>query len=278
MYTLIPNLRVGLVCALRRWLAILLLGAGLPVEMQGHGEGTVYTSRSAFDAAIGSSTTATFEALTPSSPLSTGSSLIIDSGIGFTNAGTRLFITNPAGPINPIPGTGQYLWNFDSSYPVGICLPEGVTAFGADFSGGMAPPTNFNATVTATLADGQSYGFNFSGLRGSWTFWGVTFSQPVVSLVYSDGGQTWPGDPPHEEMIDNVTLYQPTPEAGPQLTIKHVGNQIVVAWPSASTGWMLQTNYDLSTGRWGNYLGPIANNTVTNTAPAGSLFFRLAQP
>jgi hypothetical protein len=75
---------------------------------------------------------------------------------------------------------------------------------------------------------------------------------------------------------DNVLTIKPG--TGPELTIKNFGSQVVVAWPSASTGWLLQTNNNLSTGTWGNYLGPVADNTVTNPAPVGNLFFRLTQP
>ena len=30
-------------------------------------------------------------------------------------------------------------------------------------------------------------------------------------------------------------------------------------------------------GNWGNYTGTIINNTITNSPPAGNLFFRLKQ-
>jgi hypothetical protein len=43
------------------------------------------------------------------------------------------------------------------------------------------------------------------------------------------------------------------------------------------TGWTLQTNVNLVTGAWGNYTGAVINNTVTNSPPKGTLFFRLKQ-
>jgi len=46
--------------------------------------------------------------------------------------------------------------------------------------------------------------------------------------------------------------------------------------PSA-TGWTLQTNNNLSTGTWGNYLGAVVNNSATNSPPTGTEFFRLKQ-
>jgi hypothetical protein len=43
------------------------------------------------------------------------------------------------------------------------------------------------------------------------------------------------------------------------------------------TGWTLQTNANLATPAWGNYLGTIVNNNVTNSPPRGNVFFRLKQ-
>jgi hypothetical protein len=68
-----------------------------------------------------------------------------------------------------------------------------------------------------------------------------------------------------------------TPGA-PLLTITCSGNQAIVSWPSSVMGWTLQTNNNLLTGTWGNYLGAVVNNTVTNSPPPGNLFFRLTQP
>ena len=42
-------------------------------------------------------------------------------------------------------------------------------------------------------------------------------------------------------------------------------------------GWTLQTNANLATPTWGNYLGTVVNNSVTNAPPKGNLFFRLKQ-
>jgi hypothetical protein len=68
-----------------------------------------------------------------------------------------------------------------------------------------------------------------------------------------------------------------TPGA-PTLTITYSGNQAIVSWDSLVTGWTLQTNNNLSAGVWGNYLGPVVNNGVTNSPPKGNVFFRLIHP
>jgi hypothetical protein len=67
-----------------------------------------------------------------------------------------------------------------------------------------------------------------------------------------------------------------TPSA-PTLTITYFSNQAIVSWPPSVTGWTLQTNNNLSTGMWGNYLGQVVNNSITNSPPKGNLFFRLTQ-
>jgi hypothetical protein len=72
-------------------------------------------------------------------------------------------------------------------------------------------------------------------------------------------------------------LYAVQTPGAPLLTITYFGNQAVVSWPPAVSGWTLQTNNNLSIGTWGNYLGTVVNNSVTNSSPRGNLFFRLTQ-
>jgi hypothetical protein len=61
------------------------------------------------------------------------------------------------------------------------------------------------------------------------------------------------------------------------LTITYIGNQAIVSWSPSATGWTLQTNNNLATGAWGNYAGAVVNNSITNTPPKGTVFFRLKQ-
>jgi hypothetical protein len=159
----------------------------------------------------------TFEELPASDWLSVGTSPVITQGVTFTNFEHRLFITAPS-IIYPMPGAGQYLWNYDSSYPVGIYLPPGTTAFGADFNGGFQSQQTFNATLTAVLEGGQSYIYNFSGPGDSWTFFGLTFPEPIVSIIYDDGGQFEPFGT-HEEKLDNVSFGATIPEPSTSLIV-----------------------------------------------------------
>jgi hypothetical protein len=73
------------------------------------------------------------------------------------------------------------------------------------------------------------------------------------------------------------SLYAVQTPGAPLLTITYAGNQAIVSWPSSVTGWTLQTNNNLATGAWGNYLGTIVNNSVTNAPPTGNVFFRLKE-
>jgi hypothetical protein len=73
------------------------------------------------------------------------------------------------------------------------------------------------------------------------------------------------------------SLYAVQTPGAPLLTITHLGSQAIVSWDQTVTGWTLQTNANLATPTWGNYLGTIVNNSVTNAPPKGNVFFRLKQ-
>jgi hypothetical protein len=73
------------------------------------------------------------------------------------------------------------------------------------------------------------------------------------------------------------SIYAVQTSGAPLLYITQVGNKAVVWWSPSVTGWTLQTNVNLATPTWGNYLGPVVNNSVTNAPPPMNLFFRLKQ-
>jgi hypothetical protein len=97
-----------------------------------------------------------------------------------------------------------------------------------------------------------------------------TIGQPDASGAMSGGNYSVTGG-----FWSLIQVVQ-TPGA-PLLIITHVGNQAIVSWDPSVTGWTLQTNNNLSTGTWGNYLGTVVNNSVTNAPPTGNVFFRLKQ-
>jgi hypothetical protein len=65
------------------------------------------------------------------------------------------------------------------------------------------------------------------------------------------------------------------------LSISRLNNSNLLSWPSPSTGFVLQTNGNLSTSNWGNYGAGVndgTNQTVTVPSSTSRLFFRLSHP
>ena len=98
---------------------------------------------------------------------------------------------------------------------------------------------------------------------------GGTIGQPDASGAMSGGNYSMTGG--------FWSLYAVQMPGAPLLTISYAGNQTIVSWFPSVTGWTLQTNANLATPTWGNYLGPVVNNSATNAPPKGNLFFRLKQ-
>jgi hypothetical protein len=129
----------------------------------------------------------------------------------------------------------------------------------------------------AATAHAQQYSINWykvssgggTSTGGVYTVSG-TVGQPDASGAMSGGNYSVTGG-----FWSLIQVVQ-TPGA-PLLTISHVGNQAIVSWDPSVTGWTLQTNNNLTTGIWGKYLGAIVNNSVTNSPPTGTVFFRLQQ-
>ena len=77
-------------------------------------------------------------------------------------------------------------------------------------------------------------------------------------------------------------LAMQTPGA-PLLTIQLTGtNTALVSWPSPSTGFTLQKNFDLNTTNWSAVPQPPADNGTRRfiivDPPVGNLFYRLCKP
>jgi hypothetical protein len=118
-------------------------------------------------------------------------------------------------------------------------------------SGGGGISTGATYQVTGTIgqpdAGGAMSGGNFSVAGGFWS---------LISVVQ--------------------TLGSPT------LTVTHSGNSVTVSWPSASSGFTLQQNSDLSMANWATSGFTISddgtNKSITINSPTGNLFFRLNHP
>jgi hypothetical protein len=138
--------------------------------------------------------------------------------------------------------------------------------------------------LTSTLclrALGQSYSidwFKVSGGGGA-SSGGVyavsaTIGQPDAGAAMSGGNYSLTGG------FWSVIAAVPTPGA-PTLTVTRSGSSAIVSWPYPSSGWALQQNPSLSTSNWTASGFTITSNasvnSITITAPAGTLFFRLAK-
>jgi hypothetical protein len=85
-------------------------------------------------------------------------------------------------------------------------------------------------------------------------------------------------------VLINTSTFPP-PTFTPPLTINRSDNSVLVSWPSASAGWSLQQNSDLTAANWSpsGYSGQGISDNGTNKSltvllPAGNLFFRLLHP
>jgi hypothetical protein len=134
----------------------------------------------------------------------------------------------------------------------------------------------FGCLIPASVL-AQLYSIDWHKVAGG----GATSSGGVYSVSATigqpDAGSAMTGG--HYSLTGGFwSLFAVQTPGAPLLTITHAGNQAIISWPSSVTGWTLQTNNNLATGLWGSYPGTIVNNTVTNSLPAGNLFFRLTHP
>lgn len=135
------------------------------------------------------------------------------------------------------------------------------------------------------VAHAQTYSIDWYKIAGG----GGTSSGTNGSTVYSVSGTIGQQDASPAMTGGNfsltggywsmIALVQSL--GAPTLSIATSGNNATVSWPYPSTGFVLQTNSNLSSGVWGNFTGPVTtnlagtSNTATITPPAGHLFFRL---
>ena len=77
----------------------------------------------------------------------------------------------------------------------------------------------------------------------------------------------------------SATVALPSSPWSPQLSVSVSGQNIIISWPSPSTGFTLQQSASLNPATWEAVPQPVNNNgttmSVTLTAPAGDMFYRL---
>lgn len=182
------------------------------------------------------------------------------------------------------------------------------------YSGGVAIDGNGNLFV------GQGYAISEftntpTGVSTNQTLFSEDFDN-VTSLAFDAGGNLFAADGDSGNVIEFINTggvlssypvyFASVPGASglaiyiapgvpvpPQLNFVPSGpalgggggsplTQLVFAWPSSATGFVVQTNGDLSTTNWANYGGAVQSyqgtNSMTITLSTGNLFFRLAHP
>jgi hypothetical protein len=137
----------------------------------------------------------------------------------------------------------------------------------------------FSGLLFASSARAQSYSIDWykiaggggTSSNGQYTLSGTIGQHdaggPLTGGNYSLTGGFW-------SLISVVqTIGSPT------LTVTHSGNNVIVSWPSPSSGFTLQQNSNLSTTNWAASGFTISddgtNKSITLPGPTGNLFFRL---
>jgi hypothetical protein len=137
----------------------------------------------------------------------------------------------------------------------------------------------FSGLLFATSARAQSYSIDWYKIAGgggtssngqysvSGTIGQHDASGPMTGGNYSLTGGFW-------SLISVVQSI-----GSPTLTVSQSGNNVIVSWPSPSTGFTLLQNSNLSTGTWTASGYTISddgtNKSITIPGPTGNLFFRL---
>jgi hypothetical protein len=71
----------------------------------------------------------------------------------------------------------------------------------------------------------------------------------------------------------------PTSPAGPQLSVSVSGQNVIISWPSPSTGFTLEQNTSLDPATWEAAQQTVNDNgtimSIVAPAPAGNMFYRL---
>jgi len=182
------------------------------------------------------------------SGLNTGGANPVYLGIIYGPNGQNTYVTNgpPTQLVNEIItcGSGNAWW------------PDGTSA-------DSIATQQSNIVACAAQIGTQSFFFTgtyaIDGISGTNA---VTFNPVVMNTPPSPSGSPM------------LSLMLTDPPENPAVL-----DNVVVSWPSSATGYVLQTNTDLTTTNWGDYTGTVdssgGTNSVTFKKSEGSLFFRL---
>ena len=147
----------------------------------------------------------------------------------------------------------------------------------------MKPLFFFGCCLIASLAlsaGAQTYDISwFSIDGGGGTSSGGTYSvtgtigQPDAGVL-SGGNYTIVGG------FWSAIAAVPVSPGSPQLSVSVSGQNVTISWPSSSTGFTLQETASLNSPNWQAVPQTVNTNgatlSITLTAPAGTMFYRLA--
>jgi len=183
---------------------------------------------------------------------------------------------------------GAGIFHSNATYTIGQA-PDQVIA--ADVNGDgrldLISANGFNGSLTV-LTNNRNGGFGSNATINIGPFTSLIFAVWVAAADVNGDGKldlagAYGGTNRVSVLINNASF--PPPTSTPALKINPSGNGVLVSWPSASAGWSLQQNPDLTAADWSpsGYSGYDIADDGTNksliVAPAiGNLFFRLLHP
>jgi hypothetical protein len=150
----------------------------------------------------------------------------------------------------------------------GSFIVNGLARTNAAFSGSIS-----NAAITAVMWRLNGTG-PFQAAIGT-TVWSAPVTLPSGTNTFESYVQY---EGARNSWTNRVTLMTVNKAV---LTVTHSGNSVIISWPSASTGFVLQQNSNLATTNWTTRSGISddgTNKSITITSLTGNLFFRLSHP
>jgi hypothetical protein len=235
--------------------------------------------------------------ITLNCPKAVGSSLVTEAfGIDGTNiVGYYLsnsiphgFLYNGVGYVtidDPGATYGTYVQGISGTNVVGLgydLAPGNGHSFTYDGKTFTTITNTIGAIDAFAISSNHIAGYFYDGSSDHGFVWDRTnyttldYPQANLTAAYGIDGSTVVGT--YFDSKNSAHGFKATISQTVVLTIRRSGNQVIVTWPLALTGWKLQTNSSLNGTSWNSFSGSIANNSATNTLPStGSLFFRLTQ-
>jgi hypothetical protein len=135
------------------------------------------------------------------------------------------------------------------------------------------------ATLLTMLGFSQQYSIDWFKIAGGG---GTSTNGPYAlsgTAGQPDAGHMTGGNYTLDAGFWGIIAAVQTPGA-PALTVTLSGNNVIISWPSPSTGFVLQENSGVNNAAgWGTFSGPVNDNgttrSVTISPPIGNEFFRL---